>query len=380
MRRISFMKRIGLTVVLPLLLLSAFPSNCWAWGDHGHQIVVLIASRYLNAQAQENVLRLLMEDIRVNDYYYKAACPDVLALSKTQPLSEVHRKQLLTEGLRCMVIWPDPPYVKFDRPYTANWHFIDIPLTHNPGGKATTYQLDLARECLLGAKSGDCALLALERFEAVLANPRKNGNYGESDASRAEALKFIIHIVGDIHQPLHCANDQDLSKPDDHGDAGGNGKIVNWLNEQTYKFGVWNLHAVWDSGILDKTLAAYKDKNDLSIEEAFIRDSGLPAAGSPDLARMQEGSVFAWVYQSYQLAAEYVYGKLPPYDANYEYPVLDRKTFKPVIDPATNKPKTNFGGYRLTEEYYSANAPVVKRQLILGGVRLGRILNEDLGK
>ena len=222
-------------------------------------------------------------------------------------------------------------------------------------------------------------MLALERFQAVLANPRISRHYGESDLARAEALKFIIHIIGDIHQPLHCATDQDLSKPNDHGDAGGNGKIVKWLNEQTYTYGVWNLHAVWDEGILDKILAGYSKENESLIQWAFIDDSKPPQAGSPDFSKTQQGDVSEWVNQSYLLAAEYAYGKLPPYDPNYKYPVLN-KEFKPVIDPATNQPKMNSGGYLLTDEYYKVTAPVVRSQLMLAGLRLARILNEDLGK
>jgi hypothetical protein len=374
-------KRIFFALVA-LALFSVLPTRVFAWGDRGHQLVVLIASRYLDANAHANVLRLITEDIRVNENYYKQSCPAVLALTKSQNLSDKDKQRLFSQALACMVIWPDPPYVKYDRPYTANWHFVDIPLTLRANDKPLTYSFDLQRECLhetaARAKSGDCALLAIERFRPILANPQRGTNYGESDERRAEALKFIMHIVGDIHQPLHCATDKDLTKPTDRGDAGGNGKIVEWLGRQTYTYGLWNLHAVWDEGILDKTLEAYQNKDDLMVELAYIDHLPLPAIGSPELAEMQEGDAFAWAYQSYSLAAEYAYGQLPAIDKNYEYPVLDRKTFKPVIDPNTGKPKKRLGGYRLTEDYYQKNKDIIDQQLISAGARLARILNEDL--
>jgi len=362
-----------LAVALTLLA----PGHILAWGDHGHQIVVLIASRYLSDQARGAVLKLLAADIKANPNYYKKACPQVTALAQGGD-----KDRLLTEGLRCMVIWPDPPYVKYDRPYTANWHFVDIPLTLEANGKVVTNQFDLARECLHDTKSreksGDCACLAVERFRSVLANPQMGSNYGEDDPSRAEALKFVIHIIGDIHQPLHSATDINLSKPNDRGDAGGNGKIVEWLGQQTYTYGLWNLHAVWDEGILDKTLEPYKAKDEGVVETAYINALKLPPAGSSELTQKQQGDIFAWTSEAYMLAAEYAYGKLPTFDANYTYPVLDRKTFKPVIDPQTNKPQTKSGGYRLTQSYYESSREVVNSQLALAGLRLARILNEAL--
>jgi hypothetical protein len=371
-----------LSTLLALPLMSAMPITTAAWGDHGHQIVVLIASRYLSEQARASVFKLLAEDVRRNEDYYKKQCPAVLALSRANTSTDKDKDRLLTEGLRCMVVWPDPPYVKYDRPYTANWHFVDIPLTSNSTGKPTTYQLDLTRECLLDnakrEKSGDCALLALERFRPVLANPRTGGNFGEDDFSRAEAFKFIIHIVGDLHQPLHCATDIDLTKPNDRGDGGGNGKIVEWLGKQTYTYGNWNLHAVWDEGILDKTLDAYKGKDDAALEAAYIDALKLPASGSPAFTKLSAGDIFAWAYESYLLAAEQAYAKLPPLDPKYKYTVLDRKTFKPVIDPQTGKPQTRLGGYRLTNAYYETNRSIVDTQLVRAGMRLARILNEDL--
>jgi len=382
MTQATTVKRILLSTLLALSLISAMPITTFAWGNHGHQIVVLIASRYLNDHARESVLRLIVEDVRRNRDYYKRQCPEVLALSQTTNPKDKDKQRLLSEGLRCMVVWPDPPYVKYDRPYTANWHFVDIPLTSKPGGKPTTYQLDLTRECLLDnakrEKSGDCALLALERFRPVLANPRTAGNFGEDDFSRAEALKFIIHIIGDLHQPLHCSTDIDLTKPNDRGDGGGNGKIVEWLGQQTYTYGNWNLHAVWDEGILDKTLEAYKGKDDAALQAAYIDGLQLPASGSAAFAQFSEGDIFAWAYQSYLLAVEQAYAKLPPLDPKYRYTVLDRKTFKPVIDPQTGKPQTKLGGFRLTNEYYETNRSIVDTQLVRAGIRLARMLNEDL--
>ena len=98
---------------------------------------------------------------------------------------------------------------------------------------------------------GDCAILAVRRFRPVLANPK------EHSIARAEALKFIVHIIGDLHQPLHCVTDKrDFNNLNDLGDIGGNQKIVQfnvpaWDNDRHKDVNPrwseqWNLHSVWD--------------------------------------------------------------------------------------------------------------------------------------
>jgi hypothetical protein len=72
-----------------------------------------------------------------------------------------------------------------------------------------------------------------------------------------------VHFVGDLHQPLHTANDHDLDAKNkennghvnDNGDRGGNLKLVTWLGASSDPFGCWNLHAVWDDGIIDNNHA-----------------------------------------------------------------------------------------------------------------------------
>ncbi len=82
---------------------------------------------------------------------------------------------------------------------TGPWHYIDIPLGDS--------QIDMAREC----PNGDCVIAKTEQFLAVLKDPKADR------AAKAEALKFVIHFVGDLHQPLH---------DEDDGDKGGNARQV----------------------------------------------------------------------------------------------------------------------------------------------------------
>jgi hypothetical protein len=94
---------------------------------------------------------------------------------------------------------------KTPMPETYNWHFVDIPVDADPPKYVA------ARDCKPAA-GGDCIVAALEREVAVLKDPHA------APRTRAEALKFLTHLVGDLHQPLHCAERD--------GDAGGNGVPV----------------------------------------------------------------------------------------------------------------------------------------------------------
>lgn len=373
-------------LMLSLCLIMLCSARASAWGEQGHQITARIAAQFLNDKAQQQVLEILMEDVKTYRYFYEQnKCSSVLSLSDKAAgnqgkLSDSEREKFILEGLSCISTWPDPPYVKYQRKYTSNWHFVDIPVTLRANAKPLRYSFDALRECVLDnssrQQSGDCALFALERFRAILGNAKQSDDdYREELAARAEALKFVVHIMGDLHQPLHCATDKDLAKKNDFGDAGGNAKIVVWFGETTYPYGLWNLHAVWDEGIIDKTLdlseEGKKDPNKVDEKEtAYITSLPLPRKGSKELAPMQAGDIFKWAEESYNLAVDRAYGTLPPIDNTYKYTVKDRQTKKDV---------TKTGGYRLDLPYYQANKGTVDRQLMLGGVRLAKLLNEDLG-
>jgi hypothetical protein len=235
-----------------------------AWGTTGHQIIAELAQRRLSAAARAQVTTLL------------------------------HGATLAS-----VASWADD--VRSSRPETARWHFVDIPR------EASRY--DAARDCAPEAQ-GDCVIAAIERFRQVLADRRR------PESERAEALKFLVHFVGDLHQPLHSI--------DDH-DRGGNGVPVTLFGQPT------NLHAVWDSGLIAHT--------GLGVAEyvARLEASDVDASGTP----------ISWAEEAHRAAVDHAY-----------------------VIPADR---------RLDEPYYDANRPVVDLQLARGGARLARLLNETLG-
>jgi nuclease S1 len=195
----------------------------------------------------------------------------------------------------------------------APWHYVNIQITAS--------QYDAARDC----PKDQCVIGQIERFRKALANPATDFK------KRQKALKYLIHFVGDLHQPLHAG---------DNHDRGGNDVQVEFLGQtiNPYNSKPWNLHAVWDSGILeehDRDAHHYAERLNVWLKS---QPEGV----------FQDGSVADWAMESHQIAKEHVY-MLPD----------NRK---------------------LGEGYYRANAPVVDQQLAKAGVRLAQLLNEAISK
>jgi hypothetical protein len=155
----------------------------FAWGPEGHEVVALIAMRHLTPAASAEARPLLAIE----------GAPDIAAVAS----------------------WADE--YRHSHPETGAWHYVDIPLD------AAGY--DPARDCPEGA----CVVARLADFVADLANRSL------PTAEREIALKWVVHLVGDIHQPLH---------EEDNHDRGGNDVRVTWSGWHT------NLHHAWDSDLV----------------------------------------------------------------------------------------------------------------------------------
>ena len=260
-----------LALALVLLLI---PSSLHAWAREGHEIIAILAEQRLHPDVRDAVVALLE-----GTTFIQAAS------------------------------WAD----KVRNQQTAPWHYVNIEITET--------EYDAARVC----PQDQCVIGQIERFRHVLANADKDSQ------KRQKALKYLIHLVGDLHQPLHAGENDDY---------GGNDVQVEFLGETSnpYSQKPWTLHAVWDSGILE-----VRDRD----AHHYAEQLNAWLTSQPE-GRFQDGSVVDWAMESHRIAKDHVY-VLPD----------DRK---------------------LGEEYYRANVPVVDQQRGKAGVRLAKLLNEALGK
>jgi hypothetical protein len=257
---------------LGLLVVVAHPAM--SWGRDGHRIVAAIAANHLTPAATAQVKRILEPE-----HFTDQAVVDWADLIK-----------------------------KKERKETAPWHYIDIPL------EATGE----APEAYCGPKS--CIVNKIKEFSLALRNP------AASTTERHDALRFIIHFLGDIHQPLHCNNNHDM---------GGNKIPVLYAGDPHPS----NFHYLWDTLIFQQ-LENHQDA--LTYAAAIDKRLG-PALSDATKARTPA----EWAHESHQLAQK-LYSEIPEHE----------------------------GAWKLTPTYAEAHRDVAERQLERGGLRLAALLNE----
>jgi S1/P1 Nuclease len=277
------------SMALAAALVCALTGEVLAWGQEGHSIIAEVAQQRLSEPSARMVASLLKG-----------------------------------RSLASIASWGDD--VRDTRPETAGWHFFDIPLD------VPTYKRE--RDCKASAEKGDCVIAELER----LTNDLRCAN-GEA---QTEALKFAVHFVGDIHQPLHTVAEK----------SGGNDVAVDVFMRGLATcptcgaaHAPTNLHVVWDSTLIQKTVwdwGAYVDRLEggwLTSPEAKAENSAVNVA-APDAVRK-------WAEETHQQAHAVWY--LRPADE-----VLDDRYLRDVL-------------------------PVLDRQLGIAGLRLARFLNAAFG-
>jgi len=270
----------------------------FAWGPEGHRMVGEIASRHLDPKASAQVLELLKTDHLADG-----------ELSGRRTLGEVAN-------------WADEIKDFEWGKRRASWHYDDVPLCETA---------EYSKYC----RGGRCASAQLARQIELLGDERARTR------QRNEALKWIVHLVGDIHQPLHAAN---------RGDRGGNRVQVSFFGERDNPpYGSLNLHAIWDVHMVRRLVV------DRGGERAIV---SAPIAGS-DRNAWEKGSISGWIDESHRIARDTVYPLLP----------VAASCSNKIVDVVA-----------IGEEHYSKAAPVIEIQIRKAGVRLARVLNETLGR
>jgi hypothetical protein len=316
-------RRAGIFACLLIFAAVTRPAPARAWGCEGHQVVALLAEKHLTAHALAMTKQILAEgpiDPSLNRFCKEGGI-DALADAST---------------------WPDD--IRSLRPETAPWHYVDIPLG--------TTRRDIEKFC---DPKESCVIHAITEQLAILRS-------GYSDPRKqADALRFLIHFVGDLHQPLHAVT---------NNDQGGNCVPVAFFdsvpqsrNPQTESYAP-NLHGVWDTNILAKaTEGKTVDQVASDLDQAFERK----------IIRWQRGSanVDEWAWESYQLAVKKVYGKLPG-----RIPI---ETPQPIMSCADdNHVSTRMLKLKehLDEPYQNMAIPIVRQRLAQAGARLAMLLNQ----
>jgi hypothetical protein len=296
-----FFRASNVACVLAALRLGLGPCpRALAWGDEGHEVVALIAQSFLDQDVRRRVNAILASDT----------------------------DSLTAHDIASAATWADKfrdANLQGSRQQTRQWHFVDIEIS-SPDFDAACFNhptIPTGQRASAGP-ADDCVVDKIEEFAAELANSATDLE------EQVAALKFLLHFLGDIHQPLHSS--------DDH-DRGGNDKRVS-----ANGFRANNLHHFWDTEFVDQ----------LGPDAKTIASDLIGHITSDQQREWQTGSPADWARESFDLATKDAYGQLPTPSAH--------------------------SSFRLSDEYVTMATNDASIQLSKAGVRLAMILNQALKK
>jgi nuclease S1 len=266
------------SILAAWLFLFAVAAPALAWGPEGHSIVAEIAQRHLTPAAASQV-----RDILGNN-----------------------------ASLASISSWADDYRALHIE--TSRWHFVDIPV------EADDY--DEARDCAPSSE-GDCVIHALAR------NLRDLTSAESTPSQRQQALKFIVHFVGDVNQPLHTVKEL----------QGYNQMAVCYFSSPAKNDCVaTNLHTVWDVGLIRSIFYGWGGYVD------YLENQWIP---SQDSAALSAGTPVDWALEAHKAAREIAVAGVNMND-------------------------------QLGADYLAAVRPTLDRQLAVAGLRLAAMLNQAL--
>lgn len=275
--------------MLGVMLLALLPSPARAYWEYGHETVARIA--YLNARPETRVAvdRLLRQS--------------ALLETPTCPARTIEQASVWADCIK-------PLGQRFS--YAYSWHYQNV---------SVCKPFDLKAAC----KDGNCVSAQIERDVKLLRDQ------AVPVRERLQALAFLVHFVGDLHQPLHAGDREDL---------GG--------NRVKAAYGIYaperlNLHSVWDGPLAERAI---------STPPSIIR-----VYSPQERAGVQAGSLEDWSRDSWRVARDFAYASAmggDPCAKGPERSKLDDATVATLVEPA-------------------------RAQVMKGGLRLARLLDEALG-
>ncbi|XP_058215421.1 endonuclease 4-like isoform X2 [Rhododendron vialii] len=275
---------------MAILLLQLIP-GILGWGKDGHYTVCKIAQGYLSEDAS----------LAVNELLPRSAQGDLASVCS----------------------WADE--IRFHYHWSGPLHYIDTP--------DFRCNYNYSRDCHNSAgQKNMCVSGAINNYTMQLMSGYKDSNT-ESKYNLTEALMFLSHFIGDIHQPLHVGFT---------GDEGGNTITVRWYRRKT------NLHHVWDNMIIESAVKMFYG-SDLSMMIQAIQRN-ITDGWSDDILPWESCSLDqtacpdSYAFESINLACKFAYRNATP-------------------------------GSTLEDDYFLSRLPVVEKRLAQGGVRLAATLN-----
>lgn len=290
-------------VLILAALLLAGPAH--AWGDYAHRLTARIAIAQLAPAARAEVRRLLRAEAGL-------ATPDCRMAS-----------------IEDASVWPDCVRARYRErfAFSAPWHYQNISLCE---------PFDINAKCW----NGDCVTVQIPRQQAILADRSRPAH------ERLQALAFLVHFVGDLHQPLHIG---------DKDDRGGNDVRAAFGFKS---FDRLNLHWIWDSDLAERALTEPPAISPARITPAQRRAWLGGTAGSNTAS-----TVAGWARESWDISRTIAYPELKDTPDSCPLPAADKAALpRGTVSPA----------------YVATATPAVRDQVTKAGTRIAFLINAAL--
>lgn len=269
---------------MPLVALALLAAGtAGAWSAPGHRVVGLVAEQFLDGDTRRELYRIAGDQ----------------SLGEVGLWLDEQRDRLRTE-------WPG----------SERWHYYNRSVC------------DTGAPAAVRCPEGACPQAAYDRFVRVL------GDRSASQEQRLEALRVVVHVLADVHQPLHAG---------DNRDRGGNDINVDMGPSREPR----SLHGLWDRQMVDLAMRG-------ESERAFARQ--LAREHRRSAGKLQAGTLDDWMQESYEIARDFVYPGVPSFACGQSPPFV----------------------VRLQDDYRAAGARIARERLARAGIRLAGVLNEAL--
>lgn len=310
--------------IAPIALVCSIAAPALAWNDYGHQLSAYLAYKGMTPEARAVANWLLRQHPQYNmliEHCPEGFDKDLYAFMRAATWPDMLRSE-------------SNPLHKTD--HHGPWHYVDYPINRDDAKGPIPVEL------WMPGSDPENVLQALQKCEADLRNP------SITDADKAKMLCWYLHLMGDLHQPLHTTGVFTKALPE--GDRGGNLFIINDAGH------IQRLHAFWDN-----ILGVDKDAKNIAARGAQIQAS--PALSRESLkSDLAHTTSIAWAKDGHELAKSVVYadGKLPGTEVQPDAPL-------PKAVP------------ELAKEYRENGTKVAEKQIALAGFRMTDGLNTLLG-
>ena len=309
--------------LLLLITIFIFASSAWAWDDTGHKLTGYIAWQQMSPVVREKVIKILLsapEDSDLSVFYLSGSRSD-----------EAKKRELFMIATTWADIVRDRDFkIRYEKYHHSNWHYADTFWAQENG------QVKILEN---PTEEGGKAVEKLFEFEKVLKDATA------TNADKAIALAWVLHLGGDIHQPLHTS--ARVTELEPKGDQGGN--LFSLTPKDAPRNEQVNLHWFWDS-IVGRNTAR---KND-ACDADYLPPIAAKMMKKYPFAKMQNrlnlGKFDVWQQESFKLATTEVF---PPTLIRFQMP---------------------------TENYKKNAFKISQEQIALAGYRLGAMLNQIFGQ